>query len=305
MVGMKQGAFALMATASLALAACNPPADKAAAPAETTASAIPASADVYPITIGSIQAASLRDGSMAPSVADAPWTDRAAVTQTLTAAGQPGDVVHLSIQPLLVKDDDRVVLIDSGAGGSMGTPSTLAASLRAAGVTPDQVTDVLISHAHGDHVGGLASAGQLTFPNATIRFSAPEWEYAKAGAAEAGAGALLTAITPKVQTFEPGAQITPSIKAVPLAGHTPGHTGYEISSDGQALLYIGDAMHSSIISVARPDLVNGWDDDAQAGVATRQGLQTRGGRLYAVHFPFPGVGRIEKQGEGYAWVPER
>ena len=114
----------------------------------------------------------------------------------------------------------------------------------------------------------------------------------------------MAAITPKVQTFEPGAQVTPSIKAVPLAGHTPGHTGYEITSDGQSLLYIGDAMHSSVVSVARPDLVNGWDEDAAAGVATRQSLLTRGGRLYAVHFPFPGVGTIERRGEGHAWVPE-
>ena len=295
-----------VAAAALTLAACERPADKAEAPTQPAAAAIQASADVYPITIGSIQAAALRDGGMdLPLDGDMlPWTDRAAVRDALATAGQAGETLHLSIQPLLVRDGDRVVLIDSGAGGQMGTPSTLVASLRAAGVTPEQVTDVLISHAHGDHVGGLASAGALTFPNAVIRFSAPEWAFAQAGAAEAGAEGLVAAITPKVQTFEPGAQITSSIKAVPLAGHTPGHTGYEITSDGQSLLYIGDAMHSSAVSVARPDLVNGWDEDAAAGVATRQSLLTRGGRLYAVHFPFPGVGTIERRGEGHAWVPE-
>lgn len=303
---------ARLAAAALILAsiaACSSEADKAAAPAAAPATAT--SSDVYAFRIGALEATALKDGEIAlPNAAnESPWADTAGARTALMAAGQAGDVIHLSVQPLLVRDGDSVVLIDTGAGGRMGTQNKLMASLRAAGVDPAQVTDILISHAHGDHVGGLAGAdGRLAFPNAVIRISEPEWEYMKAGAAKAGEAALLAAVTPKVQPFAPGAQVTPSIKAVPLAGHTPGHSGYEIVSGTDRLLYLGDALHSSIISVQRPEWVNGWDTDSAAGVATRQGLLSRGAtgalRIYGGHFPFPGVGRFQRRDDGFVWVPE-
>lgn len=302
---------ARLAAASLVLtlfgAACSPETDKAAGPAP----AVAASRDVHAFRIGSLEAVALRDGVIAlpNTAAGSPWADTAAVTTLLTGAGQAGDAIPLSVQPLLVRDGDRLVLIDTGAGGRMGTQNQLVASLRAAGVDPTTVTDVLISHAHGDHVGGLVGAdGALTFPGAVIHVSAPEWDYMKAGAAQAGEAALLTAVTPRVRPFAPGTQVTPSIKAVALDGHTPGHTGYEIVSGTDRLLYIGDAMHSSVISVQRPEWVNGWDTDSAAGIATRQGLLERGAsqslRTYAPHFPFPGLGRFQRRDDGFVWVPE-
>lgn len=305
---------ARLAAAALILAsiaACSPGADRAAAPVAAAPATAP-SPDVHAFRIGALEAVALKDGEIAvPNAANAsPWADTAAARTALTAAGQPGDVIHLSVQPLLVRDGDRVVLIDAGAGGRMGTQDKLVGSLRTAGIDPTTVTDVLISHAHGDHVGGLVGAdGSLTFPNAVVRISEPEWDYMKAGAARAGEAALLAAVTPKVRPFAPGAQVTPSIKAAPLAGHTPGHSGYEVVSGTDRLLYIGDAMHSSVISVQRPNWVNGWDTDSAAGVATRQGLLERGAagsqRIYGVHFPFPGLGRFERKDDGFAWTPER
>ncbi len=300
-------AAAAMILASLA--ACSPEADKAAAPAAAPAAA--QSPDVHVFRIGTLEATALKDGEIVlQNAADqSPWTDTAAARTALTAAGQSGDSIRLSVQPLLVRDGDRVVLIDTGAGGRMGTQNRLVASLRSAGVDPTQITDVLISHAHGDHVGGLVGAdGSLTFPRAVVHISAPEWDYMKAGAAQAGEAALLAAVTPRVRPFAPGAQVTPSIKAVALDGHTPGHTGYEITSGTDRLLYIGDAMHSSVISVQRPEWVNVWDSDSAAGVATRQGLLERGAsqplKVYSPHFPFPGLGRFQRRDDGFVWVPE-
>ncbi|WP_332659382.1 MBL fold metallo-hydrolase [Brevundimonas sp.] len=304
---------ARLAAAALILAsitACSPEADKSASPAATTPATVQ-SPDAHAFRIGALEAVALRDGEIVlPNAAnESPWSDTAGARTVLTGAGQPGDAIHLSVQPLLVRDGERVVLIDTGAGGRMGTQNKLVGSLRAAGVDPTTVTDVLISHAHGDHVGGLVGAdGSLTFPNAAVRISEPEWEYMKAGAAKAGEAALLAAVTPKVQPFAPGARVTPSIRAVALAGHTPGHSGYEIVSGSERLLYLGDAMHSSVISVQRPDWVNGWDTDGAAGVATRQGLLERGAagsqRIYGVHFPFPGLGRFQRKDDGFVWVPE-
>lgn len=306
--------YARLAAAGLILAAMG-----AAGCSQEPATQEPASApaapaakpDIHAFRIGALEAVALKDGELVFPASDkeaSPWADAAEVTSLLWGAGRADGQVHLSIQPLLVRDGERLVLIDTGAGGQMGTEGKLPASLRAAGVDPAQVTDVLISHAHGDHVGGLVGAdGALSFPNAAIRMSAPEWDYARAGAAEAGAGALLAAITPKVETFEPGTQVTPSIRAVALEGHTPGHSGYEIVSGEDRLLYIGDAMHSSIVSVERPELVNGWDSDSAAAVRTRQGLLERGASgevsLYGVHFPFPGLGALRRRDDGFVWVP--
>lgn len=296
---------ALTLAALMGAAACGQPAETPA-PAEQAA-AIPASADVHPFTVGELHLAALRDGELNPPVDQTPWGQASVVSDILTEAGESGDAVHLSVQPLLVRDGDRIVLIDTGAGGQMGTANGLPGALSAAGIAPDEVTDILISHAHGDHVGGLLNAeGGLAYPNAVIRFSASEWAAAQAGAE--AAGPLVAAITPRVETFEPGAQVTPSITAVALDGHTPGHAGYRIASGGEELLYIGDAMHSSVISVGRPELQNAWDSDSAAAVATRQSLAQRGVdgslRYYGPHFPFPGVGRIERRDDAFAWVPE-
>lgn len=304
--------YARLAATSVMLAvvlgACSPPAEKAVTPAE--APATEANPDIHAFRIGEIDAVALKDGEMALPAADAtaiPWTNASEVRAVLAEAGQTDGVVHLSVQPLLLRSADRIVLIDTGAAGQMGTEGKLQASLRAAGVEPGQVTDVLISHSHGDHIGGLAGAdGGLAFPNAAIRMSAAEWANMQAN--PGSFGPLIEAIKPKVQTFEPGAEVAPGVTAVALAGHTPGHSGYEIVSGSDRLLYIGDAMHSSLVSVQRPELVNGWDNDSAAAIRTRQGLLARGAsenqRIYGVHFPFPGVGRFQRRDDGFVWTPE-
>lgn len=299
---------ALVLSAMLGAAACGQSTDS---PAETEVAAdvIPASADVHPFTVGELQLAALRDGVITLPFDQTPWGEADAVSAILTEAGEAADAVHLPVQPLLVRHGERVVLIDTGAGGQMGTSNGLPGALQAAGVDPAEVTDILISHAHGDHVGGLADAdGALAFPNAVIRMSAPEWRDLQATAEQAGVADLVAAITPQVEPFEPGARLTPSITAVPLPGHTPGHSGFEIASGDERLLYFGDSLHSSVISVRRPDLVNAWDSDNEAAIATRQGLLERGAdgslRYYGVHFPYPGLGRIEQRDGGYVWTPE-
>lgn len=295
---------AALILSGMIVAGCQKPAEKAAAPAAPAAQPT-ASTDVYPFTIGTLQAAALKDGDLTLEnrAGASPWTDTAGVAEALRPTGDAK--IHLSIQPLLIRGDDKVVLIDTGAGGGMGTANKLPASLAAAGVQPAQVTDILISHGHGDHVGGLVSNGVLAFPNATIRMSAAEWTALQA---DAELAALIPIITPRVEAFEPGAQVTPSITAVALQGHTAGHTGYEIVSGQDRLLYLGDALHSSVISVERPEYVNQWDFDSDAAIATRLAVLGRGAtqslRVYGVHFPYPGLGKFQRRADGFIWIPE-
>lgn len=302
--------YARLAAAGLilaALGACSPETEKKAeAQAPAPAPAVATQATIHAFRIGQLEAVALKDGSLNIPVgaAESPWKNTAEVTALLKASGVTDDTIHLSIQPLLIKDGDRVVLIDTGAGGQMGTEGRLQTSLREAGVTSAQVTDVLISHAHGDHVGGLVANGALAFPNATIRMSIPEWTALQS---ETDMADLVRVITPKVQAFAPGSVVAPNITAVSLDGHTPGHSGYEIAQGSGRLLYIGDALHSSIISVQRPDWRNTWDADSAAAIATRQGLLERGASqgllIYGNHFPFPGLGRFQRRDDGFVWTP--
>lgn len=299
-----------VAALMLAAAACTPAENAKRPEAKPEAAAVVASDAVHPFRIGSLQAYALLDGdNVVPNdnaifgVGQTPE----AVAAVLAAAGQPTDGLALSLHPLLVKDGDRTVLIDAGAGGNFGDKAgKLGASLAEAGVDPASITDVLISHGHPDHVGGLVTAdGALAYPNATIRMSQAEWAALQANPEMA---VLVQAITPKVQAFAPGAVVAPGITAIALAGHTPGHTLYEIASDGQTLLYAGDTAHHFVVSLAHPEWTMGYDGDKVAGAAQRQAelaaLAASGERVYFHHFPFPGIGRVQKVAEGYVWVPE-
>jgi glyoxylase-like metal-dependent hydrolase (beta-lactamase superfamily II) len=242
----------------------------------------------------------------------------AEVAAALKSGGAPGDHFEFSIQPLLVHAGSHVLLFDTGAGSNFGEiAGKLPGAMAAAGETPASVTDIFISHAHGDHVGGLVTpAGTLSFPNATIHISVPEWKWLSGMSAEEAKGVgiqqvsvLVAAIRSKVVPFQPGADVLPGIvKAVEIKGHTPGHSGYRIGPGPNSLLFIGDAMHSYVVSVRKPSWKVAFDTDQQTGAASRVALVAEmaktGQRLYAEHFPFPGVGKIATQKSGYEWVPE-
>lgn len=230
-------------------------------------------------------------------------TSTAAVAEVLKSKGLPDDRITLSVNALLVRTGRRVVLLDSGLGPKAN--GTLLASLKAAGVAPEIVTDVVITHSHGDHVGGLVGAdGALAFPKAVIRMAAPEWAWMKD---QKGNADLVKVIESHVQTFMPGKAIAPGVTPIALDGHTPGHVGYEIVSGKQRLLDIGDMAHSSVISLQKPDWAMGFDSDKAVAKATRKATLARLAKdqelVFAPHFPFPGVGHVTVDGDGFGWAP--
>lgn len=311
--------LALMAVSMLA--ACSKPAETPAEPAPPPPPP-PKEASYQSVKLGELTAIALRDGKVQfpndNKIFGLGHTPEE-VGALLSAAGQPTDQIHLDIDPLLVKTADRVLLFDTGAGSNFGPGAgMLGAALVDAGVDPKSVTDIFISHVHGDHVGGLVGAdGVPNFPNATIHIAKPEWEFLTGlggeKAKEVGVqnfDALVAAMKPKVDAFAPGAELVPGVvTAVAIKGHTPGHSGYKVTSGADSLLYIGDAMHSYVVSVQKADWPMSFDGDQKTGAASRVALladaEQSGQRIYAVHFPFPGVGKIHKQGDGYVWVPEQ
>ena len=313
-------AFLALLAAS-ALTACSRQADPPRGTATSPQAPVSQEADVQPFALGNFSAIALRDGGLAvPNDNKVFGVGRTPedVAAVLRAAGQSGDELQLSIQPLLVRAGNRVLLFDTGTGAK-GAPAggRLASSLAAAQVAPEDITDIFISHAHFDHVGGLVNdAGGLAFPNAAVHLSAPEWAFLQGMTAETAArygfdhDALIAAMSPKVEAFAPGAEIIPGVvTAVEIRGHTPGHSGYLIGSGASSLLYVGDAVHHFVVSVQRPEWTIAFDTDARTAETSRAELLARsaasGQRIYAVHFPFPGLGRIERRGEGFVWVGER
>lgn len=316
---MKTATSFAASIAAIALAACSvrpsAPPEPEGAPIDPAAAA----ATVRNFTLGEFSALSLLDGTLSlPNDNQVFGVGRtpAEVAAVLAEARLPTDRLELSLQPLLVQTPDRVLLFDAGAGANMGpSAGKLPASMATAGVAPATITDIFISHSHGDHIGGLVdTAGALAYPNATIHLSAAEWGFLKGMTAEkaaaAGIGqhaALIAAIAPKVATFAPDAEIVPgAVKAVDIKGHTPGHSGYLISSGKTSLLYLGDTAHHFVVSVRRPDWTIAFDADPATAQASRKALLARsaasGQLIYAFHFPFPGVGKVTGSERAYSWV---
>lgn len=268
---------------------------------------MPASPAATDIHLGSLRLTSLVDARfVAPNDGKTFGVDvgPAAVSRFLASKKLPTDQIKVSVNALLVRGiPHHIILIDTGLGPK--AHGGLSASLARTGINPDQITDVLITHSHGDHVGGLVdAAGKSAFPHAVVRMANAEWSYMQS---QAEAKALTGAIAAQVRPFAPGTSVLPGIRSVSLPGHTPGHVGFLITSGPTSLLDIGDTVHSSIVSLGHPEWAMGFDGDKALGRQTRQaelaGLAKARTLIFSPHFPYPGFGHVVAEKGSYAWEP--
>lgn len=229
--------------------------------------------------------------------------------------------VQGSINAFLINTGTALILVDTGAGALYGDCcGKLAGNLRAAGYRPEQVDQVLLTHLHKDHVGGIVQDGKIAFPNAILRVNKAEAAWWLAPATKARAPDFLStffdsavaATAPWIaaQRFKPftdGDELAPGIRAHTARGHTEGHTTFSVTSRGQTLLLWGDIVHVASIQLEHPDATLKYDSDATAAIASRRLLLDRAADDHAIigaaHIAFPGLGHIRKHGATYDWIP--
>ena len=208
-----------------------------------------------------------------------------------------------SFSVFVVKKGTDTVLIDTGRGGQ------LIERLQSVGIKPEDVKYVLLTHSHGDHVGGLVKDGKKVFPNATLWLDGRESAFWKSGRSKEQYEQCRKLYgEPKFLTpDEKTGVVFPEMVAVDLAGHTPGHTGFLISSGAKKLLLVGDLLHNGAVQFARPDISIQYDNDPKAAAEMRRKTLQRAvdeKLLFgAVHLPFPSVGFITADGDGFRFMP--
>ncbi|WP_159998107.1 MBL fold metallo-hydrolase [Roseomonas sp. 18066] len=296
-----------------------------ATPAATQPAADPAgNAAAYRFRIGAIRATVLSDGLIGgpPAVyaADAPELE---LREVLRRAFLPADRLVLNLNTLLLETGSQRILLEAGAGATMGPGGgRIFAALAAIGLAPGDIDAVVVSHTHPDHVGNLRDAeGGRAFPRATVFAPRADWDFFMGAAPDLSympvpaefrqrfGAAIRHSLEPlrrDIVLYEPGAEILPGLASLPAAGHTPGMAAFLVHSGGDQLLLTADLAYHPVVNIDRP-WRPGPDRDPASALAARQRIFTRAAAerlpVLGFHFPFPGLGHLLRLEQGFAWVP--
>jgi glyoxylase-like metal-dependent hydrolase (beta-lactamase superfamily II) len=274
----------------------------------------------FRMMVGDVEVTALYDGAAsldAVKLLDEPAQD----TQAALQGAFLRNPLATSDNAFLINTGAKLILIDAGGGSFFGPAlGKLQANLRAAGYGPEQVDDVLLTHMHRDHIGGLIADGRAAFPNAIVHadkrdadywLSADNLEDAPADQKARFDGAM-TALAPYIvsgrfRTFASESEVVPMVRAVPAYGHSVGHTMYIVQSKGQSLWLVGDLINVGAVQFVHPDVSSSFDGDKATATTSRErtlGEAARQGVLVgAAHLPFPGLGHISGTGSAWRWIP--
>ncbi len=282
----------------------------------------------YRYKVGDVQVTVVSDGVNTFPLADSfvPNAKKDDVAAALEKAYMPKDKVSIQFGPLVINTGGKLVVLDTGNGpaafaSSKGNVGQFAGNMAAAGFDPKSVDMVVISHFHGDHVNGLLTAdGTPAFPNAEVLVPSVEWKFwmddgemsnasgdRMKGLFKNNRNIFEAALKKKVTLYEWGKEVAPGLLTVESAGHTPGHTSYVLSSGSGKVFVQSDVTNIPYLFAANPGWHAFFDQDGDMAEKARRRVYdmvvAEKLLLQGFHFPFPGLGNVEKDGSGYRVIP--
>lgn len=288
---------------------------------ETTDPAAAAPLDTYRFRLGELDLRVFDDGAFAfPPDWLAANARPLALAEAIAEGDLPTDVVPIRLNILLIDTGSQLVLVDTGFGALDPGAGKLSLALQAEGIAPEEIDLVLLTHLHPDHIGGtLDAAGKPAFPNARYLANRTEYDYWQADPSLAelpvpddlrAAARQLGKETPValqevLELIEPGDEVAPGVTVLAAYGHTPGHLAVEVTSNGERLLHVADAAAVPAFHLAHPEWFTKLDLWPAQAVMTRNELFDRAAMndllVLAYHFPAPGLGRVQAEGDDWRW----
>lgn len=278
----------------------------------------------YALQVGDIEVLVISDGVL-PITAEtlAYNADSADLATWLDDMFLPPDVLDWPLNVAVVRSGGRTILIDAGLGlefPDFPRAGQLALRLQAAGIDPAAVTDVVLTHMHMDHIGGLLGDGLKArlSPDLRVHVAAAEAEFWESpdfshthmpapvpDALRSAATRFLDEYRSRLRPFETEYEVAPGVLVTRTGGHTPGHSVVRLASRGEALTFAGDAVFQ--VGFDQPDWFNGFEHDPEEAARVRvrllQELASTGEALVATHLPFPSVCHVAAAGDVFRCVP--
>lgn len=274
----------------------------------------PVRPNVFRFPLGKFEVTTVFDGAVAldgPHPIFGQNKEAAEVQTYATANGIPATKMEIGFTPVIVNTGKELVLFDTGNGEARRPArGNLAKAVTDAGYSADMIDIVVITHMHPDHIGGMMTGGKPTFPNARYITGQVEYDFwASDKMKDNRVGKLVQShvvpVADKMSFLGNEGSVASGITAIAAYGHTPGHMGYHIESDGKRLLLMADACNHYVVSMEKPDWHVRFDMDKDGAAATRKkllGMAAADRTLLAgYHMPFPAVGYAEPKGDGFRW----